>query len=187
MKRLGEKGLVEIRPRLGTRVLPRNQWNILDPDVLTWQQEAPPSLEVLLQLREVRGILEPGAVVLAAARRDDEDIEKIMSAYGRMEANVSDPAAFAVADAEFHSEILRTADNEYLDAIGALISTDLLSSIKVTNPDTEKNIRSLKFHLNVAKGIAAGDADKAQKAMHVLLEDAGRRLRKARGKIPVAN
>ena len=187
MKRLGAKGLVEIRPRLGTRVLPRNQWSILDQDVLKWQQEAPPSLDVLLQLREVRVILEPGAVALAAARCDDADIEKIMAAYARMEANVSDPETYAVADTQFHTAILRAADNEYLDAMAALISTDLLSSIKVTNPDTEKNIRSLKFHLDVAESIAAGDADAAIKAMHILLEDAGRRLRMAGERIPLTN
>src|SRR5437762_13484700 len=30
------KGLVESRPKAGTRVLPRERWNLLDPDVLAW-------------------------------------------------------------------------------------------------------------------------------------------------------
>ena len=33
---LAAKGLVESRPKAGTRVLPRERWNLLDPDVLAW-------------------------------------------------------------------------------------------------------------------------------------------------------
>jgi DNA-binding FadR family transcriptional regulator len=34
---LAAKGLVESRPKAGTRVLPRSRWNLLDPDVLAWR------------------------------------------------------------------------------------------------------------------------------------------------------
>ena len=30
------KGLVESRPKAGTKVLPRGRWNLLDPEVLAW-------------------------------------------------------------------------------------------------------------------------------------------------------
>ncbi len=33
---LTAKGLVESRPKAGTRVLPRSRWNLLDPEVLAW-------------------------------------------------------------------------------------------------------------------------------------------------------
>ena len=36
---LAEKGLVEARPKTGTRVRPRSDWNIGDPDVLSWRLE----------------------------------------------------------------------------------------------------------------------------------------------------
>src|SRR6266480_6010336 len=38
IKVLAAKGLVEARPKTGTRVRPRDAWNLLDPDVLAWQQ-----------------------------------------------------------------------------------------------------------------------------------------------------
>ena len=34
---LAAKGLVEARPKIGTRVRARSEWNILDPDVLSWR------------------------------------------------------------------------------------------------------------------------------------------------------
>ncbi|MGH8432151.1 MAG: FadR/GntR family transcriptional regulator, partial [Solimonas sp.] len=37
LKVLAGKGLVESRPKTGTRVRPRSHWNFLDPDVLAWR------------------------------------------------------------------------------------------------------------------------------------------------------
>src|ERR1700730_3325462 len=39
VKVLAATRLVESRPKIGTRVRPRDAWNLLDPDVLTWQQD----------------------------------------------------------------------------------------------------------------------------------------------------
>jgi DNA-binding FadR family transcriptional regulator len=38
---LTAKGLVESRPKIGTRILPRSRWNLLDPDVLAWSLSLP--------------------------------------------------------------------------------------------------------------------------------------------------
>src|ERR671936_776623 len=37
IKALAAKGLVKGRPRPGTQVLPRGQWNLLDDELLGWQ------------------------------------------------------------------------------------------------------------------------------------------------------
>src|SRR6478735_2034685 len=36
VKVLDDKGMVQVRPRSGTRALPRSQWNQLDADILAW-------------------------------------------------------------------------------------------------------------------------------------------------------
>ncbi len=43
---LTAKGLVESRPKTGTRVLPRERWNLLDPDVLGWAFAGEPDIEL---------------------------------------------------------------------------------------------------------------------------------------------
>ncbi|SFP43784.1 regulatory protein, gntR family [Amycolatopsis arida] len=40
VKALAAKGLVDPRPRLGTRVLPRDQWNLMDREVIEWHSRA---------------------------------------------------------------------------------------------------------------------------------------------------
>nr|WP_240796917.1 FCD domain-containing protein [Terasakiella sp. SH-1] len=96
-----------------------------------------------------------------------------------MEANVRNAEGYAQADADFHIAILAATHNDYLNALGGLISADLLSSIKVTNPDYEKNVASLKFHEAVVTAISEHDPAKAKLAMDTLLEDAGKKLRMA--------
>src|SRR5436189_2967313 len=44
---LAAKGLVNSRPRVGTRVSAQEQWQLLDPDVLTWAFAGEPEPEVL--------------------------------------------------------------------------------------------------------------------------------------------
>ena len=42
VKVLGGKGLVSPRPHVGTVIRPRDEWNMLDPDLLAWSMEAGP-------------------------------------------------------------------------------------------------------------------------------------------------
>ncbi len=54
LKTLAAKGLIEARARIGTRVLPRNRWNLFDGDVLAWFFELGPEVSFLRSLAEVR-------------------------------------------------------------------------------------------------------------------------------------
>src|SRR5579875_1010215 len=72
LKVLAEKGLIESRPRTGTRVRPRTDWNLLDPEVLTWQYEVGPDPAFLEAVCEVRLMFEPMTARLAASRATAE-------------------------------------------------------------------------------------------------------------------
>src|SRR6478735_5764190 len=77
---LTAKGLVESRPKAGTRVLPRSRWNILDPTVLAWAFAAEPDLAFVRDLFELRAVVEPAAARFAAERRDKDDIKAMKDA-----------------------------------------------------------------------------------------------------------
>src|SRR5438046_5262201 len=74
IKVLAAKRLVESRPKTGTRVRQRAEWNLLDPDVLAWQLEAGPSPQFLEDTVELRAIIEPAAARLPAEPATDEQI-----------------------------------------------------------------------------------------------------------------
>src|SRR4029079_13759251 len=63
---LTAKGLVESRPKAGTRVLPRSRWNLLDPVVLAWAFSGEPNIGFVRDLFELRAMVEPEAARLAA-------------------------------------------------------------------------------------------------------------------------
>src|ERR687887_368640 len=86
IKVLAAKGLVESRPKVGTRVRQRRDWNLLDPDVLAWLQDDDVSEEMLHKLTEVRRIIEPAAAELAAARAGAADVAELERALAEMDA-----------------------------------------------------------------------------------------------------
>ena len=69
LKTLMAKGLIESRPKIGSRVLPRTNWNILDRDVLDWHHAAVDRHAFLQSTQEVRRLVEPGIAALAAQKR----------------------------------------------------------------------------------------------------------------------
>ena len=68
IKVLADKGMVEVRRRLGTRATPRSAWNQLDADILGWRADLGPDAGFLRDLCEVRLAIEPTAAGFAAVR-----------------------------------------------------------------------------------------------------------------------
>lgn len=176
VKILVGKGLLEVRRGIGTRVRARDQWGLLDDDVLAWHQSAPVSPEFLNQLLDVRRIIEPAAARWAAERADDASRQKILEATERMEQEKGSIEDFIMADALFHRAILRAADNEVLRSMEGIIFSALLSSIRLTNRDPRDNARSVPFHRDVANAIMERNGDLAEARMSDHLEDARRQL-----------
>ena len=68
IKSLVAKGLIQTGPKVGTRVMPSEQWNWFDPDVIAWQSKAGLTPGFVRDLQELRRVVEPAAVKLAATR-----------------------------------------------------------------------------------------------------------------------
>jgi DNA-binding FadR family transcriptional regulator len=103
---LSAKGLVESRPRTGTRVTQRSRWNLLDPDILAWAFEAEPSETFIRDLFELRMIVEPAAAALAAERRSALDISRMGHALEEMGRYGLATEIGRAADQAFHNTIL---------------------------------------------------------------------------------
>ena len=88
VKVLVDKGMLEVKPRSGTRSRTRTEWNLLDPDILAWQSELEPDPRFLRDLCEVRLAIEPIAAGFAALRATTEEIEEIRMCLERREAHL---------------------------------------------------------------------------------------------------
>ncbi len=131
------KGLVVSKPRVGSVVRPREDWHMLDPDVLYWTLSSVPEGEFFRSLLTVRRVIEPAAAALAATAATSEDLARIASAYERM-AHARTASALLEPDLEFHRAIMAATHNDLLAHIGNMLSLALSESIKLTSrhPDT---------------------------------------------------
>src|SRR4029077_17203772 len=84
IRTLTGKGLVESRPKSGTRVRPPQKWNQLDPDVLRWRLETADMDDYLTKLFQLRCAVEPSAAALAATFAGEDDIALIRTGYEGM-------------------------------------------------------------------------------------------------------
>jgi len=81
---LAAKGLVDARPKVGTRVNPQALWHLLDPDVLDWTFESEPDLVLLDSLFELRDVVESAAAAMAAQRRSSVHLQEMRAALEGM-------------------------------------------------------------------------------------------------------
>lgn len=133
VKSLAAKGLLESRTRTGIRVLPPMHWNLLDVEVLGWRYGAMPPLQFFRELFEIRWMIEPQAVALAAERATADDLAEIADAYVAMVA--ADPSGNTAieADLRFHRAILAAGHNDLLLQMGNLIGVGLLISHRISS------------------------------------------------------
>ncbi len=172
LKVLAAKGLVESRPKTGTRIRPRAAWNLLDPDVLAWQHEAGPDPDFLRNITDVRFIIEPAAARRAARRATPDDITTLEAWYRRMQIALDDTETFIGADLQFHGAILAASHNELLQQMGATIDAALRASRAITVHVPGANAASMPRHWAVVMAIRDHDEDAAEGAMIDLITEA---------------
>lgn len=118
---LAAKGMVESRPKIGTRVTERSRWNVLDPEVLGWMFETEPSEAFILGLFELRLITEPAAAALAAERRTESHVQIMEKALEVMVRETLGTEAGRRADLEFHDALMHATGNEALASLSSSI------------------------------------------------------------------
>jgi DNA-binding FadR family transcriptional regulator len=179
---LAAKGLVEARPKIGTRVTPRESWNLLDPDVMAWQHGAAPSQAFLRKITEVRAVIEPQAAAFAAERADDAALATLRSTFDEMSAAlaVADDRgidAFVDADFRFHLTILRACGNDLLEQMSRVVYSALVVSFRTTSQLPGSARRAMPQHRAILRAIVARNPTRAYAAMRALVAQADREIR----------
>jgi DNA-binding FadR family transcriptional regulator len=167
---LAAKGLVESRPKVGTKISEPERWHLLDPDVLSWIFEIEPDDKLLNALFELRRIVEPEAAALAALRRTDADLAAMARALAGMEEHTLATEAGRLADQAFHSTLLRSSGNAFIvsltSGVGAAVSWTTI--FKQRHGPLARD--PLPDHVRVYEAVRARDARAAHKAMTALVD-----------------
>ncbi len=181
VKALASKRLVEVRPRSGTRVRPRGDWHLLDPDVLGWLDAAGQRLPHALDLVEFRLIVEPAASRLAALRASPAEKAGIAAACTALEACIGQPELIPSRDIAFHGSILAASHNSVLNHLGSLIASLMQLQVTTTTDHPGAFERGLPLHRELTQAIARGEAAQAEEVSRRLVsmpyQDLASRLR----------
>jgi DNA-binding FadR family transcriptional regulator len=167
---LAAKGLVESRPKAGTRVLPRHRWNLLDPMVLAWAFADKPDLHLIRSLFELRGIVEPAAARLAAERRGKADLAAMKEALAGMRHHTLATPEGRAADRDFHNAILQATGNDALVTLSASIGAAVSWTTQFKQRARALPRNPIPDHARVYEAIAAQDLDGAEQAMRELVQ-----------------
>jgi GntR family transcriptional regulator, galactonate operon transcriptional repressor len=133
VKVLADKGMVQVRPRSGTRSRPRSEWNLLDPDILCWQAETRPDARFLREICEVRLGIEPTASGFAAVRATPGQIAEMGAALDQRESlDGSDTDALVESNLRFYETVVAASHNPIFRQLSASIRMPMQVALSFT-------------------------------------------------------
>ena len=173
IKSLVAKGMLEVSRRVGTLVLEPMRWNLFDPQVIAWRAEsATPDPLMTRDLLELRRLVEPAAVRLAAERSSDAERRTLRAAYMAMERAVAGKGDYIEADLAFHTTILSACGNQFLRQMQEALSAMLRASFQIVSRKPGGPAQSLPMHEAVCIAIERGNAPAAERAARTLIAHA---------------
>ena len=174
LRTLAAKGMIESRPKAGTRVRPRSAWQLLDPELLGWMFEGAPPLAFVRSLFELRLIIEPAAAEIAAARRSPEQVAAMDKALQAMAKHGLATAEGQAGDQEFHRLLLEATSNELL----VTLAGGIMAAVRWTTIfkyRTKRHPRDpISQHRFLFEAIARGDPASARRETEKLIRQAQR-------------
>jgi GntR family transcriptional regulator, galactonate operon transcriptional repressor len=177
IKSLAAKGMLSVRAGAGTRALARDDWRLLDPDVLNWLAQTDLDSPFLSDLIELRRIIEPPAARLASERATHRDLAAIRESYRLMAVAVDEGRGYDAADLQFHAAILSACHNQFLRQMQAPLSQLLKLSFSFSSRHPLTGTGSLGLHEAVLLAIEQRDGKAASSAMETLIRHANEHMR----------
>lgn len=172
MKLLAGKGLIEAKPRRGTVVRPRSEWNRLDPDILRWQITDRPNAAFIRSVFEIRRIIEPEAAALTAERATQDVLGTIELAFQQMATTDATSPESIFADVAFHRAILFGTGNEFVAAFAPVMSAALNVTFGIQRDAAFGHEHFVPSHRAILERIKYGDPEGARAAYLALLKTA---------------
>jgi DNA-binding FadR family transcriptional regulator len=165
------KGLIDSKPKRGTRVRHPIHWNHLDPDVLRWRVDVTDTETYLKKMFQIRHATEPEASALAAVEATDEDHTRLKADFQAMVDAGDDNDAWVEADLRFHRSIYLATHNEFFWPIGQLFGFGLRQMFAIAAQGSHR-ARAVIEHRDVLEAILARKPDLARAASLTLLGNA---------------
>lgn len=173
---LESMGLVEVRRRAGVEILPRDRWNVYDPELIRWQLDGPDRLRVLHELSQLRSTVEPLAARLAATEASPAQTAVLVGEVMGMVAHAHEATSdvYLAHDVAFHTVILRASGNPYLAGLTDVVAEVLRGRTSHSLMPAAADPDALRLHQDVAALISQHRPEEAAAAMAAIVTEADR-------------
>jgi len=168
VKLLSSKGLLRSKPKVGTTITDKINWNFLDPQLLEWMEGLENSKVFYQQFLGLRKAIEPEACALAAKNASSEQRIELSETFQKMEeiAKDFDHDRWAEVDMHFHRLIFLSTGNDFYLPFGNVLATIFMSFIAYSSKDGGVCIGE---HRAIYAAIMAGKEEQAREASRFLL------------------
>lgn len=170
IKVLESKGMLLVKPRVGTVVTDREEWNILDGEVLDWIGPFIHEFDLLGCILEARRTIEPAAAELAAKRATLQEIAALEAAWHRMRDSANHLEAFTEADVEFHAVLMSASHNQVFKRLSSAIHTALHYTLHTSNTAVTNRDNAVELHGELVDALRLRDAERARVASNRMLD-----------------
>ncbi len=168
IKMLAGKGMLLPRPRIGTRVTPMQNWNLLDNDLLNWWIDSGEFNKVSHYFHHVRLAIEPQACYLAALHASETQKESLLFLATEMQLlkDNFNRQHWLDIDTQFHYLIYQASGNPFFASFGSLFLSaykkyfDLIVGNETVQPET---------HNQIVQAIIEEDGNRARDLCLILL------------------
>ncbi|KUL59284.1 MULTISPECIES: FadR/GntR family transcriptional regulator [unclassified Streptomyces] len=156
--------LVASRRRVGVTVLPIEQWNVYDPQVIRWRLAGAERPRQLRSLTVLRSAIEPVAAGLAARYATAAQCAELTECALGMVAHSRGHQleGYLRHDVAFHRVILNASGNEMFARLGDVVAEVLTGrtahQVMFEDPDPP----AVTLHVKVAEAVREGDAARAE-------------------------
>lgn len=170
---LKARGLIETKQGGGTFVKAQALESIQSRKINDRQE--------LIQLLQVRKIVEVGSIELAAEFRTDKDLEELGAIVRHMEDAIGNEEMSQVYDVNFHLAIARAAQNKMLEGMMESVSDMMFRTMRDTRSlwmfsEQESARRLFQEHQQMFQAIADQNKSEAAKIMKLHLAKAGKEM-----------
>jgi DNA-binding FadR family transcriptional regulator len=170
--------LVASRRRVGVTVLPVEEWNVYDPQVIRWRLAGAGRARQLRSLTVLRSAVEPVAAGLAATHASPEACAELTRCALGMVATSRGRRLeeYLVHDVAFHRVILSASGNEMFARLGDVVAEVLAGRTRHEVMFEDPDPAAVTLHVKVAEAVREGDAAEAERLTREITVGALREL-----------
>lgn len=166
VSRLVARGVVDVRTKVGSRVVDERRWQIVDRHVVGWRLARATDPAFVADITEIRRVLEPIAAADTAQHASPEQRAQITGASA-MRLTATSLPDYTHARRQLHVAILAASSNQFLRQLTCLVPLqDCQGNLHARAPMLADGERDALTLLEAA--IRHGDADAAREAIERL-------------------